>query len=314
MRVCWNLLFIAVSQLRSYYASNRLRSFGRPSEAVVTCNVNNTLIVKFEYYKAAEIISVQYGNCDMDSVGDVVITKDHPNHSILVDINNCGMNPNLGTVNHEHLVKVVLGRETSSGARLTFARLDVEAECAYVNDYSVAYMYGTLFAHQEVFDNNVGKVLFDFSIDAYEQADFLQVSAVAPTQAGSMIHLGITVTTAGFNHERMKFIPKSCLVTEVKSDTEIQDTGAEKTYTLFDDTMACTNTDINLVMDYNHTSHVWEVSHILFLLGHYTSSSYELVCDLVVCDYEQTDSDCNTIARQCAGITADTRDRYLSLA
>merc|ERR1711881_704997 len=94
-----------------------------------------------------------------------------------------------------------------------------------------------------------------------------------PSQGGDTINLGLTASSA-FQHDKMTFVPKNCIVLDVNSDNK---------FTLFD---AVANNCDNDIIDLKvaNKENMWRISHVLFLMGNQRKNAFELSCEILVCD------------------------------
>lgn len=252
----------------------------------MTCNADNTLTVNIPYDKPADILSVDYGSCSKDDVDVGVQDPDTHAFAVTLPISRCGMDGNLRTLQYSHKATIVVGRKTGA-TELIFSDFEVDAYCEYTTEYLVKFSYGELELESASYNNTGGTVSLDFEIAAYESS-FANKTDNAPTRGGETIHLGLVVTSEGFNHERKTFAPTKCIISDV-DDTA-------KNYTLFDTATSCKNDLIDLSVSFE--DNMWRISHVLFLLGNQRSSTYELACNVKVCDSAKAE-ECNAVETAC---------------
>merc|ERR1711881_269332 len=89
------------------------------------------------------------------------------------------------------------------------------------------------------------------------------------------------------------FAPVSCSVSDKTNDLK---------YTLFDTADSCANNDVDLNVNFNEEANMWTISHTLFLLGNYRKSSFELSCDVIVCEKSGDSAACKAVAKACLAV------------
>ena len=100
----------------------------------------------------------------------------------------------------------------------------------------------------------------------------------------------MTLENENFDHCGKYFVIKSCSVSDDSID-----------WVIYNYTKSCTNEFIKLSVDYNTTLHMWQIEHILFLLGGPSGDTYTLSCQISVCDASKSQSDCVAVADACLG-------------
>jgi hypothetical protein len=261
--------------------------FATTSAFNMTCNNDNTITINIPYEKKASILKFTYGTCN-EGNQDFSTAQD-PNtfdFRITLDVERCGMDGVLRTLDYNQTAFIVVGRKQGD-FDLIFSDYTIEAYCSYADRYVVRFSYGELEMEHAVWNETAGTVNLTFAIDSYN-ANFSK-KAVASKIGGDMIHLGLSVTSAGFSHDRIKYAPTKCTVYEVGH--------RETFFTLFDTASTCKNDVIDLSVAF--VNDIWQISHILFLLDSKRSSTYELECQVIACDAGRADA-CNAVVNACA--------------
>jgi hypothetical protein len=253
----------------------------------MVCNNDNTLTVNIPYDKPAQILSVDYGDCTKDDIAELGIQDpDTLAFKVILDVTRCGMDGKLRNLQYDQKAKIVVGRQIGD-IQLIFSDFNVDAFCEYETEYVIKFSYGVLELETALYDQTGGTIKLEFEIASYDATFENKVDA--PSTGGDMIHLGLIVTSEGFSHERKKFAPTKCAISDVNEPTT--------TYTLFDTAETCSNSLIDLAISYENN--MWRISHILFLLDSRTTSQYELSCHVTVCDAEKADA-CQAVLDACA--------------
>jgi hypothetical protein len=273
----------------------------------VTCNEDNTLTVDITYDMTAEILELHYGSCDASGVRGTDQNSEF-DWTLTFDVTACGMDSKLRTLDYNQTATIRVGR-ISGGTELTLANFDVDSFCSYTATYTVNFDYGTLTTEGHSFDSTGGLIDLDIKIKSYESSFDNEMSSA--TQGGEMIYLGMTVQNEGFNHGSFGgstgkvFAPQSCSVSDKANELhytlfDTRDSTGEDSSDSSDDTEgSCNNPDVQLTMTYDSASHMWRISHILFLLGNHRTSTFELSCDVVVCDQGGDHSACDDVYDAC---------------
>jgi len=269
---------------------------------IVTCEDDNTISVSIEYDHEAEILELVYGDCNKDSDG--IKGADEQNSEqgwdMVFNVTACNMDNKLRTLDYNQNSTVRVGR-LSQDFELTMATFEIDSFCQYTASYTIKFDYGTLETDDHEFTESGGVVGLDIVIQAYGTSAY-ESSSVSPTRAGNTIYLGMTITNEGIlynddstDRSGKQFAAESCLV---------NDTGNNWQYTLFDATSDgdCKNDDIDFVINYDAVKHMWQFQHTLFLLGDYRQSSFELVCEVLVCEATAEANRCDAINELCVGV------------
>jgi hypothetical protein len=254
------------------------------------CNDDNTLSLHVPYDKRAQILTLNYGDCDINSDGVRIMDQNMTDYSLeaVLDVTDCNMDSKLRSITYNQTGDLTIGRD-SNGTHLTFSEYTLDAFCTYTDEYTITFDYGSLAASTADFTASGGNIGVEFDVKSYN--DDFSNQTTSSTKGGEMIHLGLFVISEGFNHDAKLFAPKNCTVTDTDNDMS---------YTLFDTTTgSCDNSDIELSVSYNDSTDMWEIEHILFLLGSYTSSTFQLSCTVKVCDAKAPE-DCQSIIDMCA--------------
>jgi len=261
------------------------------------CMDDQTVTITIPYHRSASILSLTYGNCTVDSVGVRGADAQLGDNSfeISLDMASCNMDSKLRSLEYDASVTdIVVGKE-SQGMTLEFSRFQFNTFCSYDDTYIVEFEYGNLTTDDQMFSGSGGDIGYAFSIDACSNSTCEElITELSTNKGGEMIYLALRTTSAHFDEATKKFAPIECKVQETTT------VGLE--YTLFTtaDSAGCTNDDIGFAISYDAEQNQWEFEHVLFLLGAFETSTFKLVCSVVVCDYDQVDTLCNTAATSCS--------------
>lgn len=263
------------------------------SDCNATCNDDQTLTIVIPYTRTAQILDLEYGNCNASSAG-VTNTAQAGDNSFTVnfDMARCDMDSRLRAIEYDQTVANIKIGMSSNGMQLEFARYQFNTWCSYDDTYEVIFDYGTLTTDKQTFNETGGEIGYVFLIQAYDSAYNAVVSS--PTnKGGEMIYLSMTTNSSHFDTATKKFAPVDCAVQDMDN--------VGLNYTLFttDSNAGCTNSDISFSISYNESDNSWRFEHVLFLLGNHEQSTFRLVCNVVVCDYDNVSSSCNDIAGFC---------------
>lgn len=263
----------------------------------VVCNSDNTIDVNIKYDKKAEVLGFQYGDCTKDSGQHRInfTQKADFGWSMQFDVDACGMNDKLRTLQYNQTATMRVGRK-SGGSELTLANFDIDSYCTYTASYKVKFDYGNVQAEAHTFASDAGLINLTFALKSYKANNY-SVEESHPTQAGETIYLGLSITNKGFDHaDNIKtsasgkvFAPESCVVKDEKNNAQ---------YTLFDQAGNCANDDVDLSISYDQDMNMWQFSHTLFLLGNHRASTLGLECTVIVCDRKDA-SKCDAIVNKC---------------
>lgn len=263
------------------------------ADCTATCNTDQTLTITIPYHRTASILSLEYGTCNSTSVG--VRGADSQNATdnsfeVILDMAACDMDSKLRTLEYNQTVTNIRIGVDSDGAELEFSRYEFDSWCSYNDTYEIVFNYGTLSTDGQTFNETGGEIGYKFEIKACAEATCANFTDEYSKKGGETITLAIQTTSDHWDSDTKKFAPVDCTV---------KDTDNDLTYILFSTGSAdeCNNTDVAFDIEYSNGK--WIFSHILFLLGSYESSTFQLVCNVVVCDATQTDSKCNGIAGFC---------------
>jgi len=272
----------------------------------VTCNDDNTIAVTIEYDNVADILELTYGTCNENSDGIKGADSQNSENGwdLAFNVTACGMDSKLRTLEYEQNAKVRVGRK-SQDLELTMANFEIESYCEYTATYTVKFDYGTLSTEAHEFAESGGLIGLDIVINSFESTFNSRMSGA--TKGGKTIYLGMEITNEGvvFNDDTedrsgKQFAPQSC---------SVNDTGNNLQYTLFDAVDGdCANADVDLTVAYDSSTHMWQFSHTLFLLDDYRSSSFELICEVIVCEASVEDNACDAINDKCLGGDVCTMD------
>lgn len=261
------------------------------TECTATCNTDQTVDITIPYHRVAMILSLSYGSCDITS-DDVRVEQDDDTFEFTVklDAAKCDMDGKLRTLEYDSTVADIRVGANSTGIELEFSRFQFNTWCSFNDTYQISFDYGTLSTDDQFFNETGGEIGYAFIIEACTNSTCEEYSTDFETKGGEQIHLGLHCTSSHFDYTTKKFAPTGCMVKDVNNTLE---------YTLFGtaDAEACTNDDVEFAIAYSNM--VWMFEHVLFLLGNYESSTFQLTCTVIVCDYDQTDSKCNKIATAC---------------
>jgi len=208
------------------------------------------------------------------------------------------MDSKLRTIDYEQKASFQVGRK-AAGGDITFANFEANSWCSYTARYTVKFDYGNLTTEAHSFDTSGGVTALDFKIKSYNA--LFNETITSPTQGGDTINLGLTVENKNFKHadhlwtgESGKvFAPVSC---------NVKDKANDLTYTLFDTADSCSNSDVDLKVNFNEDANMWTFTHTLFLLGNFRKSSFELSCDVIVCEKSGDSAACNAVAKSCLAV------------
>lgn len=269
----------------------------------VACNADNTLEVTINYDQEAEILELNYGSCDLDS-SRIEAEQDDSDFSFAfnISVTDCEMDSTLRTLTYNQTMDIRIGRKTDDDTELTLADFTVDTSCEYTTRYTVTFDYGTISSEAHSFDTSGGLIDLEFSIQSYN-SDFSALET-APTTGGEMIYLGMTIDNENFDFadnfktssEGKSFVVESCTVSDTDNTID---------FTLWDTTDdTCSNEYVNLSVACKNCegeggTPMWTISHTLFLLGDHKSSTFQLSCDVLVCDMAQN-TDCLDALTVCS--------------
>lgn len=266
------------------------------SEFSAICHDDNTLSVYVPFDRTASILELNYGSCSVDSAGvsNLAQASDF-SFNVTLNMADCDMDNTTAALGYLQVADLRVGRSsvditTNVTTELSFATFDLDSFCSIVEEYDVVFSYGNLTVVEKNLTEIDGNATISFSINAYDST--YNTSGVDhSTVAGNRIYLGLIVTSSGFNYAEREFAPVHCT---------IEDTLFGFTYTLFNNeiTDGCTNNDVDLLVDYNSGKNMWQIEHILFLLGDTDESTFTLKCKVIVCDIDAV-SQCDTIKTKC---------------
>lgn len=264
------------------------------TDCTATCGEDQTVQITIPYDRNAEILGLEYGSCNATSDGvrgteQDSVTKDF---EITLSMDDCGMGGTLRALEYDQTVANIRVGVKSNDMELEFTRYQFNTWCSYNDTYEIVFDYGTLTTDDQHFNQTGGEIGYKFSIAACDDDKCGNYTTESNQKGGSMIKLGIHTTSSHFDTDSKKFAPTGCAV---------KDTGNSLEYQLFgtDSNTTCTNDDVSFDIAYEPSNNHWIIDHILFLLGSYDSSTFQLVCSVVVCDYDQADSRCNDVATNC---------------
>merc|ERR1711981_509065 len=185
---------------------------------------------------------------------------------------------------------------------LIFYNSVVGAECGHQDEYTVVFNYQQKI---ETFNQtgcqygpdgecivpafeSYNFTIFEYTNDAF---DVRTDEETRQSQANQVIYLAINANDLPSNK---KFAVKNCNFI----DDDIS-------YSMFDATSAsdsskCENRYIDLEVSSRNDGHRAFLQHRLFLLREGDQDSYELHCQIKVCDKDDLDSDCNEWYHDCA--------------
>ena len=261
-----------------------------------SCNDDATLTIDIPFDREAEVLELNYGSCDKSSDG-VTIDAQNTDFSfhITLDLASCEMDSTLRAIELAQQADVRIGRSsveigTDVVHELTFATFDINSFCSVTDTYEVVFDYGNLTVHSETFTESAGEVNLTFAIQAYDDS-FTNPDNSHSTTAGELIYLGITIVSA-FNYAEREFAPETCTIHDTLNNFQ---------YTMFHNSVTggCSNPDIELVIGYDDQTNMWQMTHVLFLLGDFDESTFLLKCTMKVCTIAD-DSECDEIRRECA--------------
>jgi hypothetical protein len=261
-----------------------------------TCNDDNTLTLSVPFDREAEILEINYGSCTKDSFRADDLAQDPSDFSftIVMDLAVCEMDSTVRTIELVQRADLRIGRSsveigTGDTHELSFATFDLDSYCSLTDTYEVVFDYGNLTVYQDKFEDEAGNVTLVFDIKAYNQ-DYSQPDFAHSTIAGNHIYLGITISSV-FNYDEREFAPERCTFHDLTNGFQ---------YTMFLTTVSggCENEDVELDLSYNADDHMWRMRHVLFLLGDFDESTFQLKCTMKVCTISE-DSICDDIRVEC---------------
>jgi len=267
-----------------------------------SCNDDSTLDVFIPFDREAEVLDLQYGDCNKDSAGVSGLTQNADfNFNITLDLVRCGMDDNLRAIELAQSATMRIGRNSTdivglNAQELTFADFVLDAYCSVTDTYEVVFDYGTLQVQKSnLTDGLDGEVELTFAITSMDSN--FENETQAGSIAGELVYLAMTVESP-FNYAKREFAPESCT---------IFDTVNGFSYTMFHagHQSGCENEDVELVLDYDEDKKAWQMTHVLFLLGDFDESTFQLKCTMKVCEIDDADSACDQIRREC-NITLET--------
>jgi type VI protein secretion system component Hcp len=301
---------ISLGALSSLYVASATVESG----IEVTCNDDNTLEFAITYDHVAEILEFNYGSCNLDSIRDSQKAQDSDlDFTFSLDVSTCDMDSNLRTLQYNQTADIRLGRKAGA-QEITLAHFDVDATCEYTHRYTVTFNYNTITSEAHQFDQSGGLIGLNFEIDSYNS--LFNETAAAPNTGGETIYLGLKLDedlNEGFDHAEHYLNSRDGKVFVVER-CSVSDTGNNIEFTLFDAApedsnvaATCGNEHVNLIVGCEHcvdavhdADHVpmWTIQHTLFLLGDHKESTFQLSCDVLVCDMQKSD-DCNAVLTVC---------------
>lgn len=254
---------------------------GASNDITATCNADNTITVDLTYDDhKVDILSATYGTCDEATINRDG-QSDQKSYTFILDPATCNMEDKLRTLDYNQTASFVVGRKDGA-TEIVFATFEIDSYCSYTAEYTVTFQYGPIDATNYDFDQSGGLIALNFYIESMN-SDF-NATATPSSTAGDTIYLKLQLNdtaNGGFDDAASMdatsgkaFVPTMCMVTDGSNN-----------YTLFDSGSKCTNTFIDLNINYNAGSgQNWEISHTLFLLDDERQSSYTLSCTVLVCD------------------------------
>ena len=264
------------------------------NDITATCNADNTITVDLTYDDhTVDILSATYGTCDETTINRDNLS-DRSSYTFTLDPASCDMEDKLRTLDYNQTASFVVGRKDGA-TEIVFATFEIDSYCSYTAEYTVTFQYGPIDATNYDFDQSGGLIALNFYIESMNSA--FDAKQTPSSTAGDTIYLKLQLNStanggfddaASMNATSGKaFVPTMCMVTDGTNN-----------YTLFDASSKCTNSFIDLDINYNAGSgQNWEISHTLFLLDDERQSSYTLSCTVLVCDMSQG-SACKT-AHDC---------------
>jgi len=276
---------------------------GTPDGISAVCNDDNTIDVTINYSEPSQILSATYGSCNKTQLGGTSGTS-KTSWSIEMDPARCDMESKLRNLVYNQTASFTLGR-TDGDVDIVFATMEVESYCNYTSEYTVSFSYGPVNADDYKFDTSGGLIDLQWVLISVNSAG-TGIQDPSST-AGDTVHLLLGVSYAphpGFVHA-IPFSNQSTGMVYVPTKCEVTD-DASNSYTLFETTndAKCTNDIIDLDISYvvngplcGSTCNYWRFSHTLFLLNSETISSYELSCNILLCDAQRI-SECAD-AKKC---------------
>jgi len=266
-----------------------------------TCKIDGSIEVRLDYNRTAtHILGITYGNC---SLGASQITgADSENTAGGWDLTftnpqSCGMSSlaAAGVLRQKQEAYIYAGMKDGS-IDLIMVNYTVDTDCGLTSEFTVNFNYDTNIVDSS-FVGSAGNLNFTFSLDSYNQT----YSAPAPhsTSAGDMVYLGLTVTSADFNHAASiqgastgrVFVPKKCTFS-----------GEGYDYTLYDasgSNGSCSNSIVDLRVVYKASENMWMIEHRLFLLGEQLTGTYQISCNVLVCDASRPAA-CDEVSTRCS--------------
>lgn len=260
-----------------------------PKEMMLQCNNDSTISIQLPYTRVAEIIDLEYGDCNATSAGVRIGTQDPTTFlfEITLDVNSCNGGV-LRNLVYNQTAEISVGKLGYDNTKLKFSEFNVDTTCEWVNTYTVKFNYGTLASDDYKHDSGSGIVDLTFDMYAYNEYWNETVTSTTVRRAGHTINLGLNInSTHNVQDPDKQFAIKTCKATTVGQSSIA--------YTLFDATTSCENPYINLSLSF--VNGMWRIQHILFLIDSQVQSTYELSCDVIVCDVDMP-----TSQNQCTGI------------
>jgi hypothetical protein len=249
------------------------------------------MTVEIPYARSAEVTRLEYGDCDLNSDGVTVTAQDSSTSlmSVVLNPKKCQASTLKDKLVYNETARINVGKLGTDGTEFKFSEFNVDVECGWINEYTVTFDYGTLTSDDFKFTDGMGPTAsgISFNMNAYSSNWATQLDT-PPSQAGKTIRLGLKFDAKHNLGSHFQFAVKSCSVTD-----------GSATYTLFDTSVSCDNSNIDLTLSY--VDNMWRIQHILFLIGSDNNSSYTLTCQVVVCDSNMPadDNKCTAILNSC---------------
>jgi hypothetical protein len=261
--------------------------------------------IPYDNPTTAELLSFESGSCTGSGASGAHHSYAHDaatsTATLSLDIAACGLSAAL--YNTPYTVRngqyymatanVTLGAN-DNGNDLIFYNAVVGAECGAQLDYTVTFNYTQQIVTADQTGCQTGPngecvlpayAVYDFTLSEYTDSSFNTPSDASnrQTQANEMIYLRLAALNLPANK---KFAIKTCRFVD-----------DAVTYPMFDpSTGVCDNRYIDLEWSYQNSANDAFIAHRLFLLAQGDQDSYQLSCDVKVCDRNDHSSDCNTWA------------------
>lgn len=283
------------------------------------CHDNGILEIKIPYTKAdSQLLAVNVGTCTSVDSEFVKFSQDSTHATVEVTMDGCAANFPVGhptrddpTISNPKFqtrsqskpnlpfiagfatftVDLEIGGKDAAGNDLSIYKGQINTECGTETDYTVTFNYGNIKLQSSKDELREGTYNTEpFQIKAYTDNTYATEQTSLPSLAGEPIFLGISPSRAEFRFDRYDFAVLGC---------EFKNTDNDQATTLFaHDANNCGNPFVELAMSYSEPK--FQFTHKLFVFGTKTSdSSFELTCNIKLCDANAASTTCKTVASNC---------------